>query len=514
MVMNEENRKKILIGSIIGVITLVIAVVGATYAFFSLNVSGDTTSTNVDIETGNADVVTIEQGAENIHINLAVSDMAENNPNKAYYATDTDDNYKLTEEDGTLTFATITGSNKEASDCTAKVTITMDTSNDSMGEALKNNDAILHLESGEYQEDIDLSTLLTEGSSSVTEEVEVEISVSETNSPTIQGYLKVNNTIEDQSYLAGRTLNITITVDNLECGIAKGLPAIEQILKYSESSHLEGDRSLKRFVGEYTEVTDNFICFGTDDIETCKNNLDQYMYRIIKIDETNNQVKVIKATMLVKGTTRTFSWGGKYGDRVTWENSDPYKFLNSTDSSESYFMGNPYYRYMQDQTWFNLIIEHPTWNVGDYYSPSYQSATLAAAAESKETLENGSPVSLMNISDYLSAGPFDPSDGPNNWLYIKNGLNGESNTGTPLNGELQQVSGYDELTMTGFSHSTVNTAVHYISHGFWNQNYNTSKGAIRPVFYLDGSKVILGGRGTFKRPYYVYNFKESISSLE
>ncbi len=532
--MNEENKSKLLIGTLVAVITLLVVVIGATYAFFSLNVSGDTTNINVDIETGNADVVTIQQGAENIHINLAVSDMTENNPNKVYYATNTDDNYKLTEEDGTLTFATITGTNKEKSDCTAKVTITMDTSKDSMGKALQKGDAILYITSGKTEETIDLYDLLSEEiPASVTKEIEVELSVSESAEASITGYLKVNNTESDQSYLAGKTLNITITVNNLACGGAKG-NAVAYIVENSTSGTLETTTSLetrneeltgegvstedldtlRRFVGEYTDVDNNFICFGTSDTNTCKDNLDQYMYRIIGIDETNNQLKIIKATKIVKGTQYTFQWFNEYSLDIGWEESYLYKYLNASEvnntKSENYFVGNTYYSYMQDTTWTDLIIEHPTWHTGIDSSYSPYVAKTSYKNELSNKLTSANSIGLMYISDYLYACSGDFSTwaytNKTNWLFIENGLNGTLNTGNPNSGVLQQPKAENEWTMTysGLNvQSYIARQVCYL--GTIDISSLNGSYSIRPVFYLDGSKVMLNGKGTIGEPYYITN---------
>ena len=57
---------------------------------------------------------------------------------------------------------------------------------------------------------------------------------------------------------------------------------------------------LRRFVGDYTTVIDNFICFGTNDQNDCKSNMGTYMYRIIGIDTETNELKLIKATKIVK----------------------------------------------------------------------------------------------------------------------------------------------------------------------------------------------------------------------
>jgi len=44
-----------------------------------------------------------------------------------------------------------------------------------------------------------------------------------------------------------------------------------------------------RYRGADGEV-DNYICFGTSNTETCVNNPDEYMYRIIGVDSTSNRV--------------------------------------------------------------------------------------------------------------------------------------------------------------------------------------------------------------------------------
>ncbi len=524
--MSEENRKKTLIGSIIGVVTLVIVVVGATYAFFSLNVSGDATNTNINIETGSADAVSIEPGVKNMHINLAVSDMASNSPLKAYYATDVlSEKYKTDIEAGTLTFATITSTNKEESNCTAKVTITMDTSTDSMGKVLQEGDAEVYIKSDKTEEAIDLHDLLSEEISSlVTKEIEVEISVSASTSSLIKGYLKINNTEIDQSYLAGKTLNITITVNNLVC---EEKSAIEQILANSTSGTLESAEALearnkeleasgvaeedldtlRRFVGTTTEVTDNYICFGTDDKDTCKNNLDQYMYRIIGIDEANNQIKVIKATKIVKGTIYRFRWHYVYLGSEKWDQSDLYKALNnkpivtSSESAEEMytesFIGSMYYSYMQDETWTNLIVKNPTWYDGE--DLTIYTVERSYVQERSIKLENGDSIGLMYASDYLYAGEQDTI----NWLFIANGLNGIPNTGSPSAGTLQQPTAESEWTLNNENTSNQSYAFSVDERGTVEAVRRDYNHAVRPSFYLTLNNITLRGKGIISNPYII-----------
>ncbi len=479
MVMNEENRKKILIGSIIGVVTLVIVVVGATYAFFSLNVSGDVTNTNVDIETGNADVVTIEQGAENMHINLAVSDMAEDNPNKAYYATTVDsENYKLNEGDGTLTFATVTGTNKESSDCTAKVTITMDTSNDSMGKVLQKGDAILYITSGKTEETVDLYDLLSEEiPASVTKEIEVELSVSEDAEASIAGYLKVNNTESDQSYLAGKTLNITITVDNLLCGVNNDDKVIELLQEKGKATFKE-ESGMYRFVGTKDEVLNNYICFGTDDTNTCLETPENYMYRIIGVTSSDDEDLGLKANQLklIKATRQdSRQWNINYYASITWDASPMQTYLNTTFLEAV--------KWESPDKWKGLISSQK-WYSGEYIT------ITPGFPEPRSGMTKTYKIGLMYATDYVNAYQDKSTD---NWLLLQNGWIGNSGQ-------------YSEWTMSRYGRNGSCYATWFVQTGEkgLGRGCYTSSNAVRPVFYVSPN-VTLTGEGNTDDPFIIHS---------
>ena len=60
---------------------------------------------------------------------------------------------------------------------------------------------------------------------------------------------------------------------------------------------------LYRYQGTYTQVGNNYICFGTDSASTCTSDTDHYMYRIIGIN-SSGQIKVIKKEAL----NSTYVW--------------------------------------------------------------------------------------------------------------------------------------------------------------------------------------------------------------
>ncbi len=451
-----------------------------------------------------------------MHINLTVSDMAKNNPNKAYYATTVDsENYKLTEEDGTLTFATITRTNKEASDCTAKVTITMDTNEDSMGKVLQKGDAILYITSGKTEETVDLYDLLTEElPDSVTKEIEVELSVSESAEASITGYLKVNNTEIDQSYLAGKTLNITITVDNLVCGVNNGnaLKVLSTNPYLESKDHMAArNDTLRRFQGQ-AEVSgnkilsdvNNYICFGISNKEECKNDTDKYLYRIIGIDTETNELKIIKREAL----NTAYAWHN--ADNITWEKSNLQNNLNG-----SYFLTNiNEYPYLQsddsiESNWTSIIAFHD-WGYGDISSFNENTTSTQAFQIEKEawnnTLEN-TKIGLMYASDYYLSGTTNNDDDilkcmyggsdiescKKSWLYLYN------NDTEALSSSKKAAPDSDEWTMTRYSDTD---AWYSGGNGVFFQ-FLTYNNSVRPVFYLTQNIKIIDGDGSLANPYII-----------
>ncbi len=279
-------------------------------------------------------------------------------------------------------------------------------------------------------------------------------------------------------------------------------PAKDVVATNSEGKTLEtitqaksrnSSDDLRRFVGTYSQVTDNFICFGTDNQQTCKDNKDTYMYRIIGID-TGGRLKLIKATKLVQGSsnTSTFAWHNNYNNTY-WNNSDLYKRLNGTHTSyPNIFIGNDKYSYMQEEKWTNLIYA-PTYYIGDTTSSS--NPTVFQNERTKNF--TGNKIGLMYLSDYLYAN--DGQTNTNNWLFIQNGLNGKDNTPT---GSIAP-SATAEWTMTRYTYYDTSHARLVNGDGTletWSVNVTF---AVRPVFYLSSEIKITDGNGDINTPYII-----------
>ncbi len=219
---NIENNKKQKVAILIGVVTLLIAVLGATYAFFQMDTESNSSNTNITGSTPDKSLVTLQGVTSNLHLNISASDMSYDNRTKEYYGTDGADLYVGTEELGTKTIASVELQGGEATtkySCTAKLTVSKVTDPeeeaDTMLEVLQPGDMILQFKGNIISEQLDLSELKTMGS----KEYSLSFKVTGNNPEEIQAYIKLVNKETPQNYLAGRKLNIDISTSELNCDV-------------------------------------------------------------------------------------------------------------------------------------------------------------------------------------------------------------------------------------------------------------------------------------------------------
>ncbi len=246
---------------------------------------------------------------------------------------------------------------------------------------------------------------------------------------------------------------------------------------------------LRRFVGPYTTVNDNFICFGTTEQDTCKNNMDTYMYRIIGVD-TSGRLKLIKATGINSSGTTTFQWHSN-SRNTKWDESSLYSGLNN-----GYFMSNTKYGYMQQPQWTNLINTTATYYIGD----STANANPTLFQNERGGSFNSAKIGLMYLSDYLYA--IDGAADTSNWLFIQNGLNGKTEG---LGNGATAPAAKGEWTMTRYSYDGwygTSSAWLVNSSGTVHNNNVNAGSVVRPVFYLK-SDIRIAGLGTIEQPYII-----------
>ncbi len=406
--------------------------------------------------------------------------MAQNKVNNVYYGTtDESKNYETDKESGTITLGDIQTQDTLVDDYVCSATINIGLDGD-MKPELKTNDLVLVIIQGNKESEYDLSEINTSPT----------FSFALNNIEPIKAYLKFTNQETDQSGLAGKTLNVTISITDFVCEVDKSVLATLQ--KTTDSDHLKtvaDNDELIRYVGTYEEVKNNYICFGTTEKDTCTSDKDTYMYRIIGITTDNvntelglvpDQLKIIKATP--SNTSQV--WHSSNSD-VIWDSADVQKiYLNAT-----------FFKTITDITtkvethnWSELI-SNPQWYIADNNVGSW----ILTTEKNKTTLSANHKVGLMYASDYYNG--CNKSLNTSCWLYVKNGISASSS----LSGNALY-----EWTMSRYGNALGNCyAWSVLSGGTLNGTYYVdSSYAVRPVFYLIPD-VTLTGEGTETNPFVI-----------
>ena len=319
----------------------------------------------------------------------------------------------------------------------------------------------------------------------------------------------------------------------------------------TEANVLDRQDVLRRFQGTAEEVNDNYICFGTNDLEECTNNADKYMYRVIGYaladDDTTEtkkgQVKLQKKEALEQG----YQWADGGNINTQWPNSLVYEAISGKDYLEnSTYVPNDWkskiatHRYFYGDTGIiggtsagknNFLVENgklsanqaiycPVDNRDDCTLNSEVYANDFGAYEKpiyykyiKEPWTNKIElkVSLIGMSDYYLSvrGDINCSSSSGGaackagWMHLSNNDSTE-NSVTHLNPpDAQEYTmihhGYDPW-WNGFSYHTVHEDG--IASG-WTVDVKRYFSA-RPVIYINSGLLVLG-EGTITNPYRIIN---------
>ncbi len=484
----RNNKRNIIIATTAIVLSLILAVIGVSYAFFSLQVNGEDTTTKIEISTGEAGGITLSGKVENFHISVDAKDMAYKNLGD-YYATDNQDkNYADSKEEGIkdLGRIDINGILSETQTCSA--TIKLEFTTDIL-EDIQKGDFTLGLIYGEEEQEIDLKNISTEGTT-----IKFKLD-GETQTPTyIKAYLKLNNADRDQSYLANQEMKVKVSVDSFVCKELQGLPPLEALQQTGGEvfagggEHTTAVDGMYRYVGTYDQVTNNYICFGTDDTDECLETPDTYMYRIIGITDSNvnasleleaGQLKIIRATPLKEDDgIKVVQWGSGNLDSSTWDNAIIQKtYLNVT------FLNTI------DETWKKLI-DNPYWWIGDNTSSGGTEATSKKSKNYQIGLMYASD--YYNSWDYAKANPSISNPNTDSWLHITHGTSSSSTYNSLY-----------EWTMTRYGlYSSAYHAWDVHTDGTLYYNRVDYTRAVRPVFYLTPN-ILLSGEGTEDNPFII-----------
>ncbi len=267
------------------------------------------------------------------------------------------------------------------------------------------------------------------------------------------------------------------TTNSVYCTLyfAKGKNALELLQEKGKTTFASGNLiavdGLYRFKGTYSQVLNNYICFGTTVESTCTGTPATYMYRIIGIsseaDNTiglySSQLKIIKA---VPSLTNQ-EWGGFMYNYPVWEESKLKEYLNTT------FLNT--IKNGTDGTYWNGIISQHGWYVTVQES-------LPGTVEPKDTTlagDSNNIIGLMYATDFNNAG---------NWLLLSNGWTNNSPDG--------------EWTMSKFDDDVGSGAWYIDQSGYVTNAYIERELSVRPVFYLN-TGTNLTGEGTKDHPFII-----------
>ena len=523
----ETNNNKKTITIIVVALILLILVVGATYAYFTGNIINNSSKTNVKATTSAIDNIALNQQVTNLHIKINPNDMGENNKQDYYATTDDNKNYEKTENIVSLAELTATGGDKRASyNCEVKVTISIDEGS-TMLDSLQEGDASIYLQYGNLLKNIDL----TELKNTETKEYTGNITLINNSNDFIRGSLKITNNNSNQVNLANKTLNVNINSAVTKCELY-GTSKIELALRNTSTSNTlskELTGGMYRYQGTVEQVTDNYICFGTDDQQNCLDNQNKYMYRIIGVTP-EGRLKLIKKEVLED----TYQWYTDNDHDIEFPDSNIYKaingdkFLTNTDYIPKGWeekIANNIWTYgdmdisplgvsqtgeglYQTETgkkvtqWYNYATKY-TLGATPYFieTPPYNGQTVYYTFKKENWIKSfEGKVSLMYLHDYQYSISDEVNCQPDGQKYdiCKTGWIHLSQ-----NDSDEQV--LQEWTMSRHGWAPWNGI--FLGHIVDSTGYTNTWGidsilSVRPVFYLN-SNIEISGKGTMEEPYMI-----------
>ena len=244
------DKKNTILLTVIAVATLLVAVIGATFAYYSVQVKNESSKVNANVKTSAVGVLTLSTPKQHLYLNVTPEDMANLGQNTSYYATDSEtssttiSNKNTQRIDYVISQLAVNGGVATTNyTCKATLRVTLHTGADSMGAQLQTGDVKLYLTSENVQTDetgtvlnatLDLHNDITdtleaaENTKIKDYTIYYKVNGGTKNTASIKAALELINKAKtdedggDQRYLAGKDLVVDIDVitgDTLDCSI-------------------------------------------------------------------------------------------------------------------------------------------------------------------------------------------------------------------------------------------------------------------------------------------------------
>ena len=209
------DKKNTMLLTVIAVATLLVAVVGATFAYFSVQAGAEGSTTAVTGTVASAGVVTGTVGEDQVYITLSNTDMRKDSAAK-YYAV-AEGNYTTTANSHNVFSATLANAAAgETYTCTFDMGVTV-TGNDNFAAG----DAVLTI-NGVGDADFDKSHVLVSTFDGIaTKEVEWTFTANGTKTITMNAYIENKADTVQNETLANTNLGVSVNVTNFKCDVSK-----------------------------------------------------------------------------------------------------------------------------------------------------------------------------------------------------------------------------------------------------------------------------------------------------
>lgn len=222
------DKKNTMLLTVIAVATLLVAVVGATFAYFSVSNPLEKGETTVTGTTATPGVVSLSSGS-NTTATISAEDMDQKNKGNNVYITNANATHvaQTAGAGDLITFATISaskGSNNQTATYSCTGTITVDTAGTDMTlESGEGGNAFLQFKTVEGIEAITTDAIdLKDVSGWSSKPISFDITTDAPISVTGNVWVVNKSDAQTTSDLAGKTLSVKVTVTGLDCQLAAG----------------------------------------------------------------------------------------------------------------------------------------------------------------------------------------------------------------------------------------------------------------------------------------------------
>ena len=209
-----KSNKKIIV-SLVGVLMMLLLIISATYAYFSVTITGDGSKTMITANTPKKHSLSVSTLYDDIHIHVDNNDMKLANIGRYYGAVDKDNRYEKTKEEGTHNIIEVSSKGMEniRYSCSGDIKVTLENKDGSMGSVLDKEDVLLYLKGLGLDETLDLSTLKVNN----TKVYNTSFEIDGDSSDYLSAIVELINKESYQNYIANKMLNVSIEADNMVC---------------------------------------------------------------------------------------------------------------------------------------------------------------------------------------------------------------------------------------------------------------------------------------------------------